>query len=41
MLGFVAGLLGKLGAFIATTAEVGCVLLVVIDEPECPQSLIK
>ena len=41
MLGFLAGLLGKLGAFIATTAEVGCVILLVVDEPECPQALIK
>ena len=41
MLGFLAGLLGKIGAFIATTTEVGCVLLVILDEPECPESLIK
>lgn len=41
MLGFLAGLLGKIGAFIATTAEIGCVTLVILDEPECPQSLIK
>lgn len=41
MLGFLAGLLGKVGAFIATTTEVGCVMLVILDEPECPESLIK
>lgn len=41
MLGFLAGLLGKVGAFVASTAEVGCVMLVILDEPECPESLIK
>jgi hypothetical protein len=41
MLAFAAGLLAKLGAFVASTCEIGCVLLVVLDEPECPESLIK
>lgn len=41
MLAALAGLLGKIGAFIATTAEVGCVMVLLIDEPECPESLIK
>lgn len=41
MLGFLAGILAKVGAFVASTCEIGCVLLVVLDEPECPKSLIK
>lgn len=41
MLGFLAGLLGKVGAFVASTAEVGCILLFMYDEPKCPESLIK
>lgn len=41
MLTTLAGLLGKIGAFIATTTEVGCVLVLLVDEPECPESLIK
>lgn len=41
MLAALAGLLGKIGAFIATTTEVGCVLVLLVDEPECPESLIK
>ena len=41
MLAALAGLLGKIGAFIATTTEMGCVFLMLVDEPECPESLIK
>jgi cyclic lactone autoinducer peptide len=41
MLAALAGLLGKIGAFIATTTELGCVFLLLADEPECPESLIK
>lgn len=41
MLAALAGLLGKIGAFIATTTEVGCVMVLLVDEPECPESLIK
>ena len=41
MLAALAGLLGKIGAFIATTAEIGCVMFLLIDEPECPEALIK
>ena len=41
MLGFIAGLIAKVGAFVASTCEVGCVLLIMLDEPECPKSLIK
>ena len=41
MLAALAGILGKIGAFIATTTEIGCVTLILIDEPECPESLIK
>ncbi len=41
MLNFLAGLLAKFGAFIASTSEIGCMLLFVVDEPECPKSLIK
>lgn len=41
MLGFLAGLLSHVGAFVASTCEIGCVLLVILDEPECPKSLIK
>lgn len=41
MLAALAGILGKIGAFIATTAELGCVMVLLVDEPECPESLIK
>ena len=41
MLAALAGLSGKIGAFIATTTEVGCVILILVDEPECPEALIK
>lgn len=41
MLTAIAGLLAKIGAFIASTCEVGCILLFAYDEPECPKSLIK
>lgn len=41
MLGFIAGLAAKLGAFVASTCEVGCLIFLIADEPECPKSLIK
>lgn len=41
MLGIFVDLLAKVGSFVATTSEVGCLTLFFIDEPECPQSLIK
>lgn len=41
MLAALAGLLGKIGAFIATNCEIGSVIFIVADEPECPESLIK
>lgn len=41
MLGFLAGILAKVGAFVASTCEIGCAIFVLIDEPECPKSLIK
>lgn len=41
MLGFLAAVAAKVGAFVASTCEVGCVLLFLLDEPECPKSLIK
>ena len=41
LLGFVAALAAKVGAFVASTCEIGCVMLFVLDEPECPKSLIK
>ena len=41
MLNFLAGLLAKFGAFVASTCEIGCAIFVILDEPECPKSLIK
>ncbi len=41
MLGFFADLLAKVGSFVATTSEIGCIMWIIADEPECPQSLIK
>ncbi len=41
MLGFLAGVAAKVGAFVASTCEIGCIFLVLLDEPECPKSLIK
>lgn len=41
MLTFLAGILSQVGAFVASTCEIGCILFVFTDEPECPQSLIK
>lgn len=41
MLGFFADLLAKVGSFVATTSEIGCLYFFVLDEPKCPQSLIK
>lgn len=36
-----ASLLAKIGAFIAATSTVGCVLYFLVDEPEMPKSLIE
>ena len=41
MLGFIAAIAAKVGAFVASTCELGCILFVFVDEPECPKSLIK
>ncbi len=41
MLAFLATVAAKVGAFLAATGEVGCIVLFVVDEPECPKSLIK
>ncbi len=41
MLGFLAAIAAKVGAFVASTCEIGCVILFFVDEPECPKSLIK
>lgn len=41
MLGFLAGILSHIGAFVASTCEIGCMVLFLVDEPECPSSLIK
>lgn len=41
MLSFLAGVISHIGAFVASTCEIGCALLILIDEPECPKSLIK
>ncbi len=41
MLGFLAGILSHIGAFVASTCEVGCLIFFTVDEPECPKSLIK
>ena len=41
MLGVLAAVAAKVGAFVASTCEVGCVMLFFLDEPECPKSLIK
>lgn len=37
---FVASLLATVGSFLATMGSQAC-FLVVLDEPECPKSLIK
>lgn len=41
MLSFLAGILSQVGAFVANTCEIGCLLFWAADEPECPKSLIK
>ncbi len=41
MLGFIAAIAAKVGAFVASTCEIGCIFLLIADEPECPKSLIK
>ncbi len=41
MLSFLAGVVAKVGAFVASTCEIGCAVLIFFDEPECPESLIK
>lgn len=37
---FVASLLATVGSFLATMGSQAC-FLIVVDEPECPKSLIK
>ena len=37
---FLANLLANIGGAVASTGSKGC-FLVMIDEPECPESLIK
>lgn len=37
---FVASLLATVGSFVASMGSQACVL-VILDEPECPKSLIK
>ena len=37
---FVASLLASVGSFLATMGSQAC-LLFILDEPECPKSLIK
>lgn len=39
-MGFLVGLLASLGSFVATLGSQAC-FFVLIDEPECPKSLIK
>ena len=41
MLRFLASIIAEIGAFIASTCEIGCILFLFTDEPECPKSLIK
>lgn len=41
MLSFLAGVISHIGAFVASTCEIGCIFLTILDEPECPKSLIK
>lgn len=41
MLSVLAGLIAKIGIGIAQTCEFGCMILFIVDEPECPKSLIK
>lgn len=40
IMAFVASLLATVGSFLATMGSQAC-FLVVLDEPECPKSLIK
>ena len=37
---FVASLLATVGSFLATMGSQGCIYII-LDEPECPKSLIK
>lgn len=37
---FVASLLATVGSFLATMGSQACIAII-IDEPECPKSLIK
>jgi len=41
VLSFLAGVISHIGAFVASTCEIGCVYFFLVDEPECPRSLIK
>lgn len=40
IMAFVASLLATVGSFLATMGSQAC-FLVILDEPECPKSLIK
>lgn len=37
---FIAGMLASVASFVASLGSAACVV-VIIDEPECPESLIK
>lgn len=41
MLNFFANILMKVGEFVVQTGNIGCVLFLIMDEPDCPKSLIK
>lgn len=41
MLSVLAELIAQIGAFVASTCEIGCLFYFMADEPECPKSLIK
>ena len=40
IMAFVASLLATVGSFLATMGSQAC-FMVILDEPECPKSLIK
>lgn len=40
IMAFVASLLATVGSFLATMGSQACIM-VILDEPECPKSLIK
>lgn len=39
-MGFIASVLASLGTIVASFGSQACIL-VIVDEPECPKSLIK